>query len=493
MLPVQPSMTMKKTFLPLAVLASTAVAGFAAEPALTIYNQNFAVVRDTVPLDLKSGVNEVRFSEMTATAETDSVILRDPTGKIKLQVLEQAYRNDPVSQALLLSLNEGKTIDFLRREPNKADETIQGKIIRSGYGAGGQNPTQPIIEVDGKLQFKLPGEPLFPALGDDTILNPTLAWTLNSSAAGKLDAEIAYVTGGLSWHADYNIVAAEKSDRIDLVGWVTFDNNSGKTFRDAKIKLMAGDVNKVQPVSMPMMRAKSFAMAGAMADAAEAPVTEKAFSEFHLYTIARPTTLRDHETKQVEFVHAQGVNAPRIFVYDGATMNYGQYAMYRGSGDYGIPTNKKVWVLREFKNSKENNLGIALPKGRLRFYQEDTDDRSLQFIGENEIDHTPKDETVRVYVGNSFDLAGERRRTDYKVNNSNNWMEEAFEIKLRNHKTEPVEIRAVEHLSRYDNWKIDDKEKSDDFKKLDSHTIEFRASLKPDEEKIIAYRVHYSW
>jgi hypothetical protein len=195
-------MTMKKTFLPLAVLASTTIAGFAAEPALTIYNQNFAVVRDTVPLDLKSGVNEVRFSDMTATAETDSVILRDPSGNVKLQVLEQAYRNDPVSQALLLSLNEGKTIDFLRREPNKADETIQGKIIRSGYGAGGQNPTQPIIEVDGKLQFKLPGEPLFPALGDDTILNPTLAWTLNSSAAGKLDAEIAYVTGGLSWHAD---------------------------------------------------------------------------------------------------------------------------------------------------------------------------------------------------------------------------------------------------------------------------------------------------
>jgi hypothetical protein len=490
MLSVKPSMTMKKSFLPLAVLASTTFAGFAAEPALTIYNQNFAVVRDTVPLELKSGVNEVRFSEMTATAETDSVILRDPSNKIKLQVLEQSYRNDPVSQPLLLSMNEGKTIDFYIREANKPDRTVQGKIIRSGYGAGGQNQTQPIIEVDGKLQFSLPGEPLFPALGDDTILNPTLAWKLNSSTTGKLDAEIAYVTGGLSWHADYNIVAAEKSDTIDLVGWVTFDNQSGKTFRDAKIKLMAGDVNKVQPATMPMARAKSFAMAGAV-DAMEAPVTEKAFSEFHLYTISRPTTLRDHETKQVEFVRAQGVNAPRIFVYDGATMSYGVWPMYRGSGDYGIPTNKKVWVLREFKNSKENNLGVPLPKGRLRFYQEDTDDRSLQFIGENEIDHTPKDETIRVYMGNSFDLAGERRRTDYKVNNSNDWMDESFEIKLRNHKKETVEIRSVEHLSRYDNWEV--KEKSDEFKKLDSHTIEFRASLKPDEEKIITYRVHYSW
>jgi hypothetical protein len=171
-------------------------------------------------------------------------------------------------------------------------------------------------------------------------------------------------------------------------------------------------------------------------------------------------------------------------------MNYGLYNRYRGSGDYGIPTNKKVWVLREFKNSQANKLGIPLPKGRLRFYQQD-EDGQLEFIGENEIDHTPKDETIRVYVGNSFDLTGERRRTDYSVDSSNDWMEESFEIKLRNHKKEPVEIRVVEHLFRYDNWTI--KEKSNDFEKLDSHTIEFRVALKPDEEKIVTYRVHYSW
>jgi len=458
-----------------------------ADPALTIYNQNFAVVRDTVPLDLKQGVNEIRFSDMTATAETDSVILRDPTGKVNLQVLEQSYRNDPVSQAFLLSLNEGKTVTFFIREPNKADRTVEGKIIRSGYGAGGQNQTQPIIEVDGKLQFSLPGEPLFPALGDDTVLNPTLAWKLNASEAGKFDAELAYVTGALSWHADYNIVAQEKSDIIDLVGWVTFDNQSGKTFKDAKIKLMAGDVNKVQaPQMLDRMRKASFAM-----DAAEAapPVTEKAFSEFHLYSISRPTTLRDHETKQVEFVRAQGVNATRLFVYDGATMNYGAWPMFRGSGDYGIPTNKKVWVLREFKNSEKNHLGIPLPKGRLRFYQQD-EDKQLEFIGENEIDHTPKDETLRVYVGNSFDLAGERRRTEYHVDNDNHAVDETFEIKLRNHKKEPVEIRAVEHLSRYDNWSVKEK---DAYMELDSHTIEFRVTLKPDEEKVITYHVHYWW
>jgi hypothetical protein len=471
--------------LALAILAQAPL--HAADPALTIYNQNFAVVRDTVPLDLKAGVSEARFSGMTAMAETDSVILRDPTGKTKFQILEQAYRNDPVSSGLMLDLCEGKTIDFYVREQNKPDRTIQGKIIRSGYSRG--NPTQPIIEVDGKLQFSLPGEPVFPSLGDDTILNPTLTWTLQAPEAAKCEAELAYVTGGLSWQSDYNIVAPENGDKIDIVGWVTFKNNSGTTFKQAKIKLMAGDVNKVQPLGTMTMSFQK-ATGGIGGDRMEAPVTEKAFDEFHLYTIARPVTLRDQETKQVEFVRGTGVKAPRIYVYDGATMNYGAWNYYRGEGEYGVTTNKKLWVLREFKNSKENNLGIALPKGRLRFYTRD-DDGSLQFTGENNIDHTAKDETIRVYLGNSFDLAGERRRTEYKAKSSEHWLDETFEIKVRNHKKEAVEVRVVEHLSRFDNWEI--KEKSDEFRKLDSHTIEFPVTIKPDEEKIVTYHVHYTW
>jgi hypothetical protein len=249
---------------------------------------------------------------------------------------------------------------------------------------------------------------------------------------------------------------------------------------------MAGDVNKLQ-AQPAMPRMKAMAMA---ADAMTEAVTEKSFDEFHLYTIARSVTLRDQETKQVEFIRGNGVKAPKIFVYDGATMNYGSWNFLRGEGDYGVPTNKKVWVLREFKNSNENKLGMPLPKGRLRFYSQD-DDGSLQFIGENQIDHTPKDETVRVYVGNSFDLVGERRRTAYKVDNANKQLDETFEIKVRNRKKEPVEIRVVEHLTRFDNWEV--KEKSADFRKLDSHTIEFPVTLKPDEEKIVTYRVNFSW
>jgi hypothetical protein len=240
---------MKKS-IPILLIACSLFAKIAtAQPALTIYNQNFAVVRDTVPLDLQSGVNTVRYAGATAQVEPDSVILRDPAGRHSLQILEQNYRNDPVSQELLLSLFEGKTIDFenLRMKDNtQTREIIPGKIVRSGYVPGGQS-TQPIIEVNGKLQFSLPGEPRFPDLGDDTVLKPAFNWLLQSDKPGKFDAEVGYVTGGFDWSASYNLVSPEKGDFVDLVGWITMNNQSGKTFENAKIKLMAGDVNKIQP------------------------------------------------------------------------------------------------------------------------------------------------------------------------------------------------------------------------------------------------------
>jgi hypothetical protein len=473
-----------------AALAASALAA-SAQPALTIYNQDFAVVRDLVPLDLKSGANPVVYSGATAQVEPDSVILRDPAGQHSLQILEQNYRNDPVSQELLLSLFEGKTIDFqnIRTKNNtQIRELIPGKIIRSGFIPGG-NSEQPIIEVNGKLQFSLPGQPLFPDLGNDTILKPAFNWLLQSDTPGKFDAEVGYITGGFDWSASYNLVSPEKGDIVDLVGWITMNNNSGKTFEDAKIKLMAGDVNKIQPPRAMavggMYRAKAMNMA--MQDESAA-VTEKAFDEFHLYSIARPTTLHDHETKQVEFVHAEKMYAPTIYVYDGAA-GYQFYGLNYDQG-WGTSDNKKVLVQREFKNAETNQLGIALPKGKLRFYRRD-DGGQLQFVGENEIDHTPRNETVRVTTGNSFDLVGERKQADFKVDRSEKWIDETFEIKLRNRKKEPVEIRVVEHLYRWSNWNIT--AKSDEFVKKDSQTIEFRVPVKPDEEKTVTYTVHYSW
>jgi hypothetical protein len=478
-----------------------------AQPALTIYNQDFAVVRDTVRLDLSVGENTVNYSEATAHVEPDSVILRDPTGKHPLQILEQNYRNDPVSQDLLLSLFEGKTIDFETPGKDGHPSIIQGKIIRSGYvphysamndfGQDYQQQQmalategQPIIEVDGKMRFSLPGQPLFPDLGDNTILKPTLNWLIQSEKSGNVNAEVGYITGGFTWKADYNLVSPEKGDNVDLIGWVTVDNQSGKTFEDAKIKLMAGDVNKIQPRQVYQA---AFAMSDVAGFAGAPPVTEKAFDEFHLYTLERPTTLRDRETKQIEFVHAEGIQSRTIYVYDGTDLSQYQgwdnNSILRNPG-YGTQSNKKIRVMREFVNAQTNHLGMALPKGRLRFYRRDADGQ-LEFVGEDEIDHTPKDETIRVTTGNAFDLVGERRQTNYHIDENHHQADESFEIKLRNHKKEPVTIRVVEHLYRWNNWEIT--EHSDDFKKTDSQTIEFNVPVAPDEEKTVTYTAHYSW
>ncbi len=461
-----------------------------ADPALTIYNQNFAVVRDSVKLELKAGINSVRFGGATAHVEPDSVILRDPSGRQTLQILEQNYRNDPVSEQLLLSLFEGKTIDFqsMRTADGKSTrELIPGKIIRGGYVPGG-GAEQPIIEVNGKLQFSLPGEPLFPSLGDDTILKPAFNWLLQTDKAGTVNAEVGYVTEGFTWEAAYNLVSPEKGENVDLVGWITMGNNSGKTFENAQIKLMAGDVNKIQPRQEYFRR--DMVMKGLSMAAAEAPpVTEKAFDDFHLYSIARPTTLHDRETKQVEFVKATGVKAPVIYVYDGAS-DYRFYGGVNEEGNYGTQCNKKVAIYREFVNAETNNLGLPLPKGKLRFYRRDNDGQ-LEFVGENTIEHTPRNETLRVTTGNAFDLVGERKQTQFVSRHDGRYIDETFEIKLRNRKKEAVKMRAVEHLYRWSNWKIT--AKTDEFKKTDSQTMEFDVLVGPDEEKTITYTVHYTW
>jgi hypothetical protein len=460
-----------------------------AQPALTIYNQNFAVVRERVPLDLKSGENAVTFVGATTQLEPDSVVLRDPAGKVQLRILEQSYRADAMSQGLLLAVNEGKEIDFVVRDQNAKEYTVRGKIIRGGYNPGGE-PMAPIIEVDGKLRFSLPGEPLFPALAGDGILKPTLTWKIGASQAAKLESELAYITGGFSWQAAYNLVAPEKGDMLDIVGWVTVANNSGKTFDNATVKLMAGNVNKIeQPASMArargaLMKAEAFSMA-------DAAVTEKAFDEFHLYGLPRPVTLRDRETKQVEFMRATGVKAPVIYVYDGAAQ-YGVFygGMNRDPG-YGTQSNKKVWVMREFKNSEENKLGLPLPKGRMRFYRRDDADGRVEFTGENELDHTAKNEVIRVKTGDAFDVVGERIRTNFQGQNRQDYAEEDFEIRVRNRKAEPITVRVVEHLYRWTNWKIT--QQSQDFTKKDAQTVEFSVDVPADAEKVVTYRVRYDW
>ena len=463
---------MTKTLLPVLLAA----AALEAAPALTIYNGGYAVVRDTLSFDLKSGVSRVTYAGATAQVEPDTVILRDVAGKVGFRILEQSYRNDPVSQAMLLSLFEGREVDFLRRNSERPDEVIRAKVVRSGHVPGG-GAVQPIVEVAGRLQFFLPGEPLFPSLGSDNVLKPTLGWSLQSDHDGRVDAEVAYLSNGFGWEASYNLVAPEKGDKVDLVGWVTMRNNSGSAFDGATVKLMAGDVNRVQTTMARYnrgLREESFA-----ASKSAAVVTEKSFDEFHLYSLANPVSFRDKETKQVEFVRATGVKAERIYVYEGRAWSYW--------GQPGGPT--KVQVYRELMNTEANGLGMPLPKGKFRFYAQD-DDRRMEFVGENQIDHTARNERIRVLTGNSFDLVGERRQLDLKRNGSR-VVSEAYEVKVRNRKKEPVEIRVVEHLAPWTDWTVS--ENAVPFEKLASHRIEFRVPLRPDEERVITYRVNYNW
>jgi hypothetical protein len=442
----------------------------AAGPALTVYNQNFAVVRETIPLDLKAGVNRVNFAGVTTQVEPDSVVLRDTSGQVALRILEQSYRADAASQGLMLSLNEGREIDFLVTDRDAKEYVVKGRVVRSGYKAGG-DASVPIIEVDGKLRFSLPGRPIFPSLGDDAILRPTLSWQLDAEKAAKVTAELGYITGGLSWQASYNFIAPETGDQVDVVGWITVTNTTGKTFADATVKLMAGDVNRVQPQMESFDGARS--KAGVFSLAA-GEVTEKAFDEFHLYALPRAITLRDQETKQVEFLRATGVTAPQLYIYD--RQKYGP----------------KVATVREFKNTQENGgLGLPLPKGRTRFYRQDSADGHLEFVGENNIDHTAKNETVRIYTGDVFDIAVERKATDSKLSSRADNREEAYEITLRNRKAVSVAVRVTEHFYRWPNWTL--VQQSDPSEKTDAQTAEFLVQLKPDEEKKISYRVRYDW
>jgi len=510
-------MRLRRWFMLLAVCTSAPLA-FAQNPqpttppSLTIYNQNFAVVRQPVTLQLKAGTNNIRYTGITAQLEPDSLVLRDPAGKRALQILEQNYQGDPISMPSLMEKYEGQSIKFEVRHGDKSDE-VQGRIVRAGATYGLRNPQQPcynppngpgcmqteeaLVEINGNLQFGLPGTPLFPALPPGTNLLPTLDWIISTDHAGPLDAELSYVTGGMTWEAAYNVVAPPTGDTLELVGWVTMDNRTGKTFENAHIALMAGDVNKVQPSGAPYVRMAAISGSFGGAVGGLQPVVEKAFDEYHLYTLQRPTTLRDRETKQVEFVRAAGFTARRIYVYDGGRIDPARLQQYAGNPEYfhqmrdlGTDSSPKVWIMQEFKNSTQNHLGIPLPKGRMRFYRRD-DNGALQFIGENTIDHTPRDETIRVYTGNAFDLTGSRRRTNFNIDQQRGFADESFEIKVRNHKTEAVEVTVVEHFYRSAGWEITSSSVKPE--KKDSHTAEFKAQIPVDGEATLIYSVHYMW
>lgn len=484
---------MKLLHLPPLLFAATLIQ---AQPVLTVYNQDFGVVRDTVPLKLEAGMNAVSYSGVTAQLEPESVILRDPQGKVALSVVEQSYRGDPVDQQRLLQLFEGKTIHFLQQLHDK-EVIVAGRIIRAPalvktknqYGNEQFKNLEPIIEVDGELQLRLPGQPLFPELGNDSVLQPTLSWQLFADKKAQFDAQLSYLTRGLSWKADYNLILPPQGDVATLTGWVSIENHTGKTFEQAKIKLIAGDVNKLEEARPQVARAY---MLDEMRSSKAPQVEEKKFDEFHMYALPLPTTLRDRETKQLEFVRAEGVKTTKSYVYDGANLpdNWRALGGVNQNQSYGVNSRSDVAIYREFENTTANGLGLPLPAGRTRFYRMD-DDGQLEFTGENRIDHTPKNETLRIYLGNAFDLVGERKRTDFYRHPSQDLMRETVEIELRNRSEEPVTIQVVEHLHRGLNWEI--QKPSHKFEKTDARSIDFSVTLAAGATEKVSYTVEYSW
>ncbi len=444
---------------------------------LTVYNQNLALVRDTRSFSLESDINEVRFSDVAAQIDPTSVHFRsltDPEGTV---VLEQNYEYDIVGSQKLLQKYVDQEIELVTEDGSEYRGILLSgadDIILQDADGG-----VTVVRLDRVQQFN------FPELPEGLITRPTLVWLLEAGQSGSQDVEVTYMTGGINWRADYVVQLNEDDTALDLNGWVTLDNRSGASYSDAKLKLVAGDVNVVREVKaaadrMPLVEAEALAAAP--------PVEEREFFEYHLYDVSRPVTVRDNQTKQIEFTSATDVPAEKFFVYDGAQgLSFYGYAI--SDPGYGTFSNPDVNIYLQIQNEEEGGLGIPLPAGRARVYKADVDG-SLQFVGEDQIDHTPKDETVRLLLGNAFDIVGERRQTDFRQL-GRDVIEESFEIKVRNHKDQDVEVRVVEHLFRWSEWEI--VQESAEHAKLDQGTAEWRLAVPSDGETTLTYTVRYEF
>jgi len=447
---------------------------------LTIYNQGTALVQDRRTFTLETGTNTLDFTDVAAQIDPTSVSfksLTDPAGTI---VLEQNYVYDLVGSGALLNRYLDEIIEVTMMDGT----TYTGQLLSGRNG-------EIILRDDGGqvvvVSMEQARDVRFPALPDGLITRPTLRWLLQNAQTGPQQVELTYLTGGINWSADYIILLNNDNNALDLNGWITLNNNSGASFEDALVKLVAGDVNRLPEPSRQMEVMEDIAMAAPTGTGGA--VQQREFFEYQLYEIGRPVTVANNETKQVEFVSGAGISANTFYVYDGSPQFYG-YGGPITDQYYGAMGVMDVQNWLEFMTDEASGLGADLPAGRIRVYQEDIDGAAL-LIGENRLDHTPEGEDVSLYLGNAFDLVGERRQTTFEII-AENVIEETYEIRLRNRKDdEAVEIRVPETLFRWSNWEI--LNASDEFTQLDSSHIEFRVSVEPGQERIITYTVRYSW
>jgi hypothetical protein len=435
--------------------------------AVTIYNVNLGLVKDKRNVVLQKGRGDLRFMDVASQIIPASVYIRSLAQADGLRVLEQNYEYDLLSPQKLLDKFVGKEVKLYQKNPYTEREEVVTATLLSNNGG-------PVFRIGDGITFGHPGRIVFPGVPEDLISKPTLVWLIENDLAQRQEVEASYLTNGINWRADYVATLNEKDDRADLAGWVTIDNKSGAAYRDAKIKLVAGDVNRVKDESQRLGKMTAYNEAAARPAAPQ--FREESFFEYHIYTLQRPSTIKDNQTKQISLVTADNIPVEKELLY------YGAQYYYRSQ--YGeVMTNQKVGVFVEIRNRKEDNLGIPLPKGTVRVYKRDSEG-SLQFIGEDSIDHTPKDEKVRIKLGDAFDVVGTRKQTDWKKIAYDTY-EAAFEVSLRNHKKEDVTVRVVEPVPG--DWTMISS--SHPYKKTEAHTAEFSIPVAKDKETILKYRV----
>ena len=454
----------------------------------------YGVVRETRRIPLVAGQNQVKFTNVAAGIDPTTVSFKSLTAPDSTSVLEQNFEYDIVSPDKLLEKYLGKSVIINRKQDARPGErtlpeTIEARLLSF-------TPGQLVLETNNK---QLPVE-IIPRDHDITeiklfelktglITKPTLIWQLNTNRAGDHDVQVSYQTDNITWRADYTLVVNKNESAADLSSWVTLVNESGAAYPDAKLKLVAGDVRRLRR-NQP--RPENFYARGAVAAGG---FGEKPLFEYHLYTLARPTSIGNNSTKQIELFPARtNIPCSKMYVYDGFEPQFFP-ASIDTNRDVRGRMNTKVDVYVQLQNTEKNGLGIPLPAGRIRVYTRDDADQdqaggALEFVGEDKIDHTPRDESVLIRVGSAFDITGERRRTNFATPD-NHTLTESFEIKLRNHKSEPVRVVVKEKLSRGAGWEIT--ASSDKFEKQDAATVHIPVDIKPNEEKTVTYTVKYTW
>ncbi len=440
--------------------------------AVTVYNSDIALVRDVRNIKLPGGSFDLRFMDIAATVNPATVHFRSLTEPGRLDVLEQNYEYDLLDPEKLLKKYIGRDVTLVRtrtEDGSTKQEEVKARLL--SYNAA------PVWQIGNEIVTGLGADHLrFPNLPDSLYTRPTLIWTLQNGGGAQQRVEASYLAKSLSWNADYVLTVGRDDKTGDLDGWVTLTNGSGTSFRHAKLQLVAGNLNRVRETMNRMSRDEAM-----QAPAAKAVMSQEAFSDYHLYTLGRKTTINNNETKQVSMLSGTGVPVLKRYVVNGQAFYYRNYSRP------GSPLKDDVQVYYQFKNEQKAGLGMPMPAGVVRVYQADSQG-GTQFVGEDHIDHTPNDETIQIKIGTAFDLVCERNQIDFeKISDS--VYEVEYQITLRNHKTIPVNVEVNEPIGG--TWKMI--RSSHEWKKTAAWASQFMVPVAANSEAVLKYRVRINY